>query len=106
MREHLEEWLPQADMLIELGNFIKELAHDQMEKGMPIKGWKLVPKRAIRKWVDDEKTIKYFARIGLPAALVGKVSSGTTLAPESDKRQAVAMAPQALQLLAERLSAR
>jgi len=135
MREHLEEWLPQADMLIELGNFIKELAHDQMEKGMPIKGWKLVPKRAIRKWVDDEKTIKYFARIGLPAAdrhvkklispaqaeealkrnrlpaelpaaLVDKVSSGTTLAPESDKRQAVAMAPQALQLLAERLSAR
>lgn len=134
MREHLEEWLPQADLLIELGNFIKDLAHDQMEKGMPVRGWKLVAKRAIRKWVDEAKTLKYFGKIGLPAtdrhvkkiispaqaedalkrnglpaelptALVDKTSSGTTLAPESDKRPAVAIAPEALRLLAERLSA-
>ena len=38
--------------------------------------------------------------------LVEKVSSGTTLALADDKRPAVVMAPQALQLLAERLSAR
>lgn len=135
MREHLEEWLPQADMLIELGNFIKELAHDQMDKGMKIKGWKLVAKRPTRKWVDEEKVIKYLAKIGLPAAdryvkkivspaqaesalkaarlpaelpaaLVKKESSGTTLAPESDKRPAVILAPDALKLLADRLSAR
>ena len=135
MKEHLEEWLPQADMLIELGNFIKTLAHDQMEKGMPIKGWKLVNKRAMRSWVDPEKALKYFAKIGVPAAerhvkkiispaqaetvlkasrlpadlpahLVRKESSGTTLAPESDKRPAVALPGEALKSLADRLSAR
>jgi hypothetical protein len=135
MEAHLEEWLPQADMLIELGNFIKTLAHDQMEKGANIPGWKLVNKRATRNWADEERTVKYFAKIGLPAAdryvkrlvspaqaekllkanklpdtlpdhLVEKVSSGTTLAPESDKRPAVPIAPESLRLLAERLSSR
>ncbi len=135
MKDHLEEWLPQADMLIELGNFIKELAHDQMDKGMKIKGWKLVAKRPSRKWVDEEKVLKYLAKIGLPAAeryvkkivspaqaetalkaarlpvelpaaLVKKESSGTTLAPESDKRPAVTLAPDALRALADRLAAR
>lgn len=135
MKEHLEEWLPQADMLIELGNFIKDLAHDQMEKGMPVRGWKLVQKRATRSWVDPEKALKHFAKMGLPAAdryvkkiispaqaetalkaarlpadlpaaLVKKESSGTTLAPESDKRPAVALPSEALKLLADRLSAR
>lgn len=134
MEQHLEEWLPQADLLIELGNFIKELAHNQMENGARVKGWKLVAKRATRKWKDDDKALRYFAKIGLPAAerhvkkiispaqaetalkaarlpaelpsaLVDKVSSGTTLAPENDKRPAVVVAPQALKLLAERLRA-
>lgn len=133
LREHLEEWLPHADMLIELGNFIKELAHDQMEKGMPVKGWKLVAKRAVRKWVDEAKTIRYFAKLGLPAAdrfvkkiispaqaesalkaaqlpaelpssLVDKSSSGTTLAPESDKRPAVIGEVQGLKRLGEILA--
>lgn len=135
MKEHLEEWLPQADMLIELGNFIKDLAHDQMDKGMAIKGWKLVAKRPSRKWVDEEKTVRYLQKIGLPAAdrfvkklvspaqaesalkaarlpadlpaaLVKKESSGTTLAPESDKRPAVTLASDALKALADRLAAR
>lgn len=133
MQEHLEEWLPQADMLIELGNFIKTLAHDQMENGMAIPGWKLVNKRAVRSWKDPDKTVKYFAKVGLPAAdryvkklvspaqaetalkqaglpavlppqLVDSVSSGTTLAPESDKRPALAVAPNAFKLLSERLA--
>lgn len=135
MREHLEEWLPQADLLIELGNFIKDLAHDQMDKGMQIRGWKLVQKRPTRNWVDEDKTLRYLAKVGLPAAdryvkklispaqaekalkaaglpaelpkaLVDAKSSGTTLAPESDKRPAVAVAPDALKMLADRLSAR
>ncbi len=139
MQEHLEEWLPQADDLIALGNFIKSLAHDQMEKGMPIKGWKLVKKRATRSFTSDELALKFMARVGIPAPerhvkkllspaqteaalkkrglpaelpdqfmkqkLVESVSSGTTLAPESDKRPAVTLAPQALKLLADRLSA-
>lgn len=134
MEAHLEEWLPQADILIELGNFIKELAHNQMENGARVKGWKLVAKRANRKWRDEDKALRYFAKIGLPAAtrhvkkiispaqaesalkaahlpselppaLVDKVSSGTTLAPEKDPRPAVSIAPQALKLLADRTRA-
>lgn len=133
--ESIAEWLPQADTLIELGQFIKDKAHALLEQGAVIPGWKIVNKRVSRNWVDEEKALKYFARLGLPAAdrfvkkiispkqaedalkrnglpaelpaaLVDKSSSGTTLAPESDKRPAVALASGALQLLADRLSAR
>lgn len=135
MRDHLADWLPEADRLIEIGQFIKNLAHNQMENGMSIPGWKLVNKKMMRSWKDDEKALKYFIKMGLPAAerfvkkmispaqaeaalkknslpaelpaaLVDKRSSGTTLAPESDKRPAVAIAPNALANLAARLSAR
>lgn len=140
MEKHLDEWLPQADLLIEMGNFIKDLAHNQMENGARIKGWKLVAKRATRKWNDEERALKFMTKMGIPAGdrtvkktlspaqtetalkklglggdlpdqfmkqpLVDKVSSGTTLAPESDKRPAVLLASGALQLLADRLSAR
>jgi len=67
MEAHLEEWLPQADLLIELGNFIKTLAHDQMEKGARIRGWKLVQKRATRSWHDPERALKFMAKAGIPA---------------------------------------
>lgn len=135
MVEAIEDWLPQADTLIELGQFIKDKAHHLLEQGASIPGWKLVNKRATRSWVDEKKTLKHFAKMGLPAAdrfvkkvispaqaetalkqaglpselpkaLVDSRSSGTTLAPESDKRPAVALAPDALKLLADRLSAR
>jgi len=133
MVDHLSEWLPQADLLIELGNNIKALAHDQMEKGMGVPGFKLVNKRAVRKWTSEDKALKFLTRMKVPADerhikkfispaqaekalkplgvtklpedLVESVSSGTTLAPESDKRPAVALASGALKLLAERLSA-
>lgn len=129
------EWLPDADNLIALGTFLKEKAHELLEQGVTHPDWKLVRKRANRSWTDEEKTLKYFAKIGLPAAerhvkkilspaqaekalkaahlpaelpahLVESVSSGTTLAPESDKRPAVPIAAGALKLLAERLSGR
>lgn len=134
MSEHLAEWLPQADLLIELGNTIKSVAHDQMEKGVSVPGWKLVNKRATRKFKDEAAARKYFAKIGLPAAdrdvkkmvspaqaeaalkrnglpaelpasLVVSESSGTTLAPADDKRPAVLVGGGALKRLAERLSA-
>lgn len=133
MSAHLEEWLPKADLLIELGNMIKSVAHDQMEKGTQVRGWKLVMKRAIRKWTDEDKALKFMQRMKLPADerhtkklispaqaekalkplgvaelpkdLVVSESSGTTLAPESDKRPAVTVGAGALRKLAERLSA-
>lgn len=131
----LAEKLPYADAMIDLGKRMKDMAHLLLENGQPIPGWKLVNGRMNRNWADEEKTLKYFAKIGLPAAdrhvkkiispaqaekalkaahlpdtlpdhLVEKVSSGTTLAPESDKRPAVAVASGALKMLAERLAGR
>ena len=135
MEAQIGKWLPYADDLIALGDFIKERAHALMEEGVSFPGYKLVNKRANRSWADEEKALKYFAKIGLPAAdrhvkkiispaaaekalkaaglpaelpkgLVESISSGTTLAPESDKRPAVAIAPNALKMLSERLAGR
>lgn len=132
---HIADWLPDADALIALGEMIKETAHNLLEQGAAIPGWKLVAKRANRSWADEDRALKYFSKVGLPAAdrhvkkiispkqaedalkrhglpaelpaaLVDKVSSGTTLAPESDKRSAVPIAPGALQLLGQRLAGR
>ena len=134
LAEQIAERLPYADLMIEMGKNLKDTAHALLEQGQSIPGWKLVNGRATRSWKDEEKTLKYFAKLGLPAAerhvkkiispaqaeaalkrnalpaelpaaLVDKSSSGTTLAPESDKRPAVAIAPEAFRLLAERLSA-
>ncbi len=131
----LAEKLPYADAMIELGKSLKEMAHSLLEQGQPVPGWKLVNGRATRSWVNEDKTLRYLAKVGLPAAdryvkklispaqaekalkaaglpaelpkaLVDAKSSGTTLAPESDKRPAVAVAPDALKMLADRLSAR
>jgi hypothetical protein len=102
-----------------IGNWVKAVqayAHEQATNGVEIPGYKLVAKRAIRRWKDDayaaaeleilfdgeelytepklksptqvEKTIgkKAFAQV---EDLVTKVSSGTNLVPVDDKRQAV-----------------
>ena len=77
-------------------------------------GYKLVPKRATRQWVNEDKAVAFLssagveawgepkalspaqaekalkkAKIELPADLVVAVSTGNTLAPESDPRPAV-----------------
>ena len=135
LTDNIAEWLPYADDMIAWGENIKKLAHDLLEQGATIPGYKLVNKRANRSWKDEEKALKYFSKIGLPAAdrhvkkiispaqaetalkrnglpadlpdaLVDTVSSGTTLAPDSDKRPAVPIAPGALQLLGQRLAGR
>jgi hypothetical protein len=131
----LAERLPYADAMIELGKSMKDMAHGLLEQGQPVKGWKLVNGRAMRSWVDEEKVTRYFAKVGLPAAdrfvkklispaqaekalkaaslpselpaaLVKKESSGTTLAKDSDPRPAVLLAGDALKALADRLAAR
>jgi hypothetical protein len=97
---------------------VMALAHQELEKGRQVEGWKLVQKRATRQWVDDGAAAGALLGIGLdrseifetsiisPAAaekvvkkkggnpaLLDEVivarSSGTTLAPASDKRAAV-----------------
>jgi len=129
----LTQWLPYADMMIEWGEAVKQAAHRLLEQGGQIPGWKLVMKRASRDWVDEtaaedylrtlplapdaryvkklispaqaEKALKPLGIKEIPEELIVKSSSGTTLAPESDKRPAVTLTATALEEVAKRLAA-
>lgn len=98
------------------GRLIKDLralAHQILDSGAPVPGYKLVAKRGTRQWVDEAKAIATLgqsismyepmkiispaaaekllkkSKLTLPDDLVVSVSSGTTLAVESDPRPAV-----------------
>ncbi len=119
------------DMTSELETWIKsirEYAHERLTHGQPIGGYKLVSRQARNKWRNDEDVIKWAGEIGLtpsdiynmnlkspaalnklthgdvPTDLYHKVSSGTVVAPESDKRPAVKSDTE-LSAVAERLRA-
>ena len=107
MVEGLKQWCAQ----------VEKTAYNQLEVGAEVKGWKLVTKRATERWKDAEVTLKALRRrfkgkrniveekllspaqmrklakaqgIDLDLSeLTEKTSSGTTLAPEDDKREAV-----------------
>jgi hypothetical protein len=104
MADRLEEWIAS----------VRAVAHKMLSEGVPVTGWKLVPKRATRQWVDAdaavaalgdkiemyEKTVlspakaeKALKKIksSLPDDLVVAVSSGDTIAPESDPRPATVL---------------
>ena len=112
----VSEYLGMVDLL---ENWIKEvrtLAMQTLEAGLPVPGYKLVPKRAMRQWMDEGKALDAMCDLGLdvkeltetkllspaqaekvlkkhklalPADHVVAVSSGNTLAPEDDPRPAV-----------------
>lgn len=107
-------WLPVLEGWIKN---VREFAYKEAESGNTIPGWKLVAKRANRKWRDEIAATQALRSLGLgepelyplpklnsPAAiekllakkdrgvletLVVKESSGHTLAPESDPRPPV-----------------
>lgn len=56
--------LKQADLLEQWIDDLRTLAHQALEAGVAVPGWKLVDKRATRKWRDEEK-----AREALAATL-------------------------------------
>ena len=102
-----------ADMLESFAAAARQLVQQKLEAGLPVPGWKLVPKRATRKWTNEadalaalravgtpeselmelrspaqiEKVLKK-RKIALPEEVVVSVSSGDTIAPESDPRPA------------------
>jgi hypothetical protein len=105
--------LARADALETYIKDVRDLAFQILDKGGKVPGYKLVAKRATRKWVDDaaaekalfemgvephvteiispaaaEKLLKK-SKLALPDNLVKSVSSGNTMAPESDPRPAV-----------------
>jgi 5'(3')-deoxyribonucleotidase len=104
-------YLHNADLLEDWIKDLRSLAEEMMKKGKPVKGWKMVPKRATRSWVKEEdaktallqhlkesevmvtKLISPAAAEKLikklPDGLTVAISSGNTIAPESDPRPAV-----------------
>jgi hypothetical protein len=113
--EKISEYLAQADQLESWIDSVRVLAYDMLENNVRVPGYKLVAKRGTRKWADAgeaatglapvlgdsmwkpielispaqaEKLLKKEKK-ELPADLVVSVSSGDTLAPESDPRPAV-----------------
>jgi hypothetical protein len=113
--EHVSDYLKMADQLEGWIKEVRALAMQTLEAGLPIPGYKLVPKRALRQWVDETKALDAMRDMGLdakeltetkllspaqaekvlkrhklalPADHVVAVSSGNTLASEDDPRPA------------------
>jgi hypothetical protein len=115
-------YLHNADLLEDWIKDLRALAEEMMKKGKPVTGWKVVPKRATRSWVKEEdakaallqhlkesevietKLVSPAAaekllkaqKLKLPDGLTVAISSGNTIAPESDPRPAVVLIGQQL----------
>ena len=113
--EQIADYLKKADMLEQWIADVRGLAHQILDAGKPVPGFKLVAKRAIRQWADEAYTAdilgdlldkdelftskiispaqaeKLLKKKGYPLQdnLVVAVSSGSTLVEESDPRPAV-----------------
>ena len=104
--------LQQADMLESYIKDLRALAFQMLESGSPLPGYKLVAKRGTRQWANEHEVDawvdvnkienaydtklkspaqmeKLVGKKGLPDELVVTISSGSTLALESDPRPAV-----------------
>jgi len=115
------EYLATADLVEKWIGDLRDLAHQILESGEPVPGYKLVPKRPTRQWVNENtaadmlrlmgvSTAEFFEttfmspakvekllkkrKLSLPDDIVVAVSSGTTIAPESDPRSAVVFLPE------------
>jgi hypothetical protein len=108
----LGQALHNADLLEDWIKDLRALAFGMLEKGVAVPGFKIVQKQARRQWVDEQNAIDALraldvdpfkqeiispavaekllkkSKLALPDDLVVAVSSGTTLAPESDPRPA------------------
>lgn len=114
--ERLAQMLEQAPLIEDYLASVRALALLMLEEGERVPGFKLVQKRATRQWVNPTEAQAALSRLGLddteltetklvspaqaekalkkrkldlPDELVVAVSSGTTLAPESDPRPPV-----------------
>jgi len=115
------EYLATADLIERWVTDLRELAHQILESGEPVPGYKLVSKRATRQWTNESDAYKKLLALGvdrsdllettmlspakvekilkksklnLPDDIVVAVSSGTTIAPEGDSRSATVFLPE------------
>jgi hypothetical protein len=109
-------FLKQADLLEQWIADLRATAQKMLDQMIPVPGWKLVPKRATRQWVNEDRALEALTGLGvakeelmettmlspakaekvlkkhkltLPSDVVVAISSGNTLVPESDPRPAV-----------------
>jgi hypothetical protein len=110
----LGKYLKNADLLEDWIKDLRGLAMQLLEKSLPVPGYKLVAKRGIRQWVNEDEAIVVLdiagidpykerevispaqaekllkkSKLTLPPELTVSLSSGTTLASEDDPRPAV-----------------
>jgi hypothetical protein len=106
--EKVSEYLAQAEQLESWIDAVRVLAYDMLENNVRVPGYKLVAKRGTRQWVNDDAPVKllgdkaYESKLisvaqaekiigkkNFPSDLAVSVSSGSTLAADSDPRPAV-----------------
>ena len=106
--DKVSEYLDQAELLESWIDSVRVLAYDMLENNVKVPGYKLVAKRGTRQWVNDDAPVKllgdkaYESKLisvaqaekiigkkNFPSDVAVSVSSGSTLAAESDPRPAV-----------------
>ena len=118
--DDLSHALDKAELISAWINLVRAEASQRADHGQTIPNWKLVPKRAMRKWTDDNDALAALNVAGVPLhevvkvvsvaaaeramkahrkpmgpllPLIVKESSGTTLVRDDDARDAVDMSP-------------
>jgi hypothetical protein len=114
LAEDLEPWIKQ----------VRKMAHEQLEAGAKVEGYKLVKKRASRKWLEEKDTLAKLKRMKKLVAedystvkiltppqlekkckskgvdfkqfsdMIVSVSTGTTIAPADDPREGITVSAQ------------
>jgi len=112
--DQIAHYLEQAPLIEAFIKDLQQLAHGLLEEGQKVPGWKLVNKRAMRQWTNEDKAVAFLTSVGveawaepkplspaqaekalkkakieLPADLIVAVSSGSTLASSDDPRPEV-----------------
>jgi len=106
--DKIGEYLAQAELLESWIDDVRALAYEMLENNVRVPGFKLVAKRGTRQWVNEQaakdllgdkayesklisvaQAEKIIGKKNFPAELAVSVSSGSTLAAESDPRPAV-----------------
>ena len=112
-------YLTNADILEGWITDLRALAFDMLKGGRPVPGWKLVPKRGTRSWANEDVAKAHLMgrlkesegmvtkivspaqaekllKSKVPESLTVSISSGSTIASESDPRPAVMLIGQQL----------